>query len=154
MDLIQKTALSLVSLTRDERKAIPAGDYSVDALVRIRSTFGKGTDTDKVPTCRVLTLDTLALLFKRMGITRDAAQALLLEVFTEVIHLDKDAKAILQAEFGLLEAKKTFSETVLSKLPKTPVTGAVRGTSVVEVVGLIEETNLETGEVRKIVTSA
>ena len=44
MDLIQKTALSLVSLTRDERKAIPAGDYSVDALVRIRSTFGKGTN--------------------------------------------------------------------------------------------------------------
>ena len=154
MDLIQKTALSLVSLTRDERKEIPTGDYSVDVVARIRSTFSKGNDTDKVPTCQLLTLDTLALLFKRMGVTREAAQKLLLEVYTEQMDLDKDAKAALQAQFGLLEAKKAFSDSTLSKLPRTPVTGAIRGTSTIELVGIVEEiTNLETGEVQRLVTS-
>ena len=153
MDLIQKALLAKCRLSGDEQDAIPAGEYSVDALVRVRGSFTKAEDTDKVPTAKVLTLDTMALLFKRMGVTREAAQGLLLDVFTQAIELDSEAKKALQAEYGLLEAKKAFSSNVLEKLPRTRVRGAIRGTPTFELVGIVEETNPVTGEVLKRVVS-
>lgn len=153
MDLIQKALLSKCKLSSTEQDAIPSGDYTVDAIVRVSGSFTKGEDTDKVPTAKVLTLDTFALLFKRMGVTREAAQALLLDVFTQSIELDKDSKAALQDEYGLLEAKKQFSRNVLEKLPRTRVRGAIRGMPTFELVGIVEEVDTETGEVLKRVVS-
>ena len=94
------------------------------------------------------------MLIRRMGFTRDDAIALLVDVMTEAIELDKNASNELLDESGVLAAYKAVEKQVLDKLPRTPVIGRLDGRPVVELVGIVEEkTNLETGEVQRLVTT-
>ena len=110
----------------------------VDVTVRIQGTLGKGEDFDKVPTVSAPLISAMALLVRRMGVTREAALELLCEVMTEAIELGKDANKAILEESGVLEAQGQVKKEVLTRLPKTPVQGRVESSltaSVVEATG-------------------
>tara|TARA_B100000029_G_C17306109_1_gene862564 strand:- start:49 stop:516 length:468 start_codon:yes stop_codon:yes gene_type:complete len=154
MDLIHKAVLSKNSISKNEKDLIPAGVYEYDFVARFRGVLTKGEDTDKIPTCSIPIKATIAMLIRRMGFTRDDAIALLVDVMTEAIELDKNASNELLDESGVLAAYKAVEKQVLDKLPRTPVIGRLDGRPVVELVGIVEEkTNLETGEVQRLVTT-
>ena len=89
-----------------------------------------GHDTDKAPTCSIPLLPTLALLVKRMGATRDAALAMLKDVMTEALELDKNAAKKLMEELGVAQAEQAVKEQVIGKLPRTRVKKAVKASGV------------------------
>ena len=156
MDTIQKALLSTIKLTTDEKDSIPEGDYSVNAVIQVEGTFSKGAPTEKKPTCKLLSLDTLALVLHDCGVTGPAAQSALLKAFTLVLAGDSTAKAAIKAarkSLDLASVKDKFDTEVISKLPKTPVRGSIKGVASVSLVGIVETTNLETGEVLKRVVS-
>lgn len=97
----------------------------MDLTVRV-GEMRIGADTDKTPTCSIPMLAAMALLVKRMGFQREKALEVLKEVMEEAINLDKDAKKALLSETGVADAEKTLKKEVISKLPRTPVKGAVK----------------------------
>jgi hypothetical protein len=87
-----------------------------------------GHDTDKTPTCSIPMLPAMALLVRRMGVTREHALTLLKEVMQEALQVntDKTAAELLLAETGVAEAQTQITQQVLSQLPRTLVRKAVR----------------------------
>jgi len=115
----------------------------VDVTVRITGSLGKGEDFDKVPTVSVPLISAMALLVRRMGITREAALELLCEVMTDAIELGKDANKTLLEESGVLAAQKQVKEDVLTRLPRTPVQGRVESDLTAQVVEASDSADLE-----------
>lgn len=113
--------------TTDAKGAIAPGEHGVDFTIRVSGSLTKGEDTTKKPTSSIPWLTTLALFVHRSGMQRDAAMALLRDAMIEALNLDKDAEKALLRVSGVADAKELFEEEVTSKLPRTPVQGAVRG---------------------------
>jgi hypothetical protein len=101
----------------------------MDLTVRV-GEIRVAPDTDKAPTCSIPLLPTLALMIKRMGFQREKALEVLRDVMEEAINLDKDATKALLSETGVADAEKTLKKEVISKLPRTPVKGAVKVSNV------------------------
>jgi hypothetical protein len=83
-------------------------------------------DTDKAPTVSIPWLAAMALLIKRMGITRDSAIEKLTEAMRDSLTLGKSAKKELFGETGVEDAQKMLKEEVIAKLPRTPVRKSVK----------------------------
>jgi hypothetical protein len=98
---------------------------TLDFQLEVESvTFGH--DTDKSPTCSIPMLAAMALLVKRMGVTRDGAMEVLLETMREAMALGKNASKELLAETGVADAQKAIKDEVISKLPRTKVRKSVK----------------------------
>ncbi len=85
-----------------------------------------GHDGDKAPTCSIPMLAAMALLVRRMGVTRDGAMDVLLKVMREALSLGKNASKKLLEETGVAEAQKTIKDEVIAKLPRSPVRKSVK----------------------------
>lgn len=120
--------------TTEAKGLITPGEHAVDFTIRVTGSLAKGEDTMKKPTSSIPWLTTLALFVHRSGMQRDAAMALLRDAMIEALNLDKDAEKALLLVSGVSDAKELFEEEVTSKLPRTPVQGAVRGKVGYEVV--------------------
>ncbi len=120
-----KDALKQVAKTAGDARKRAEPDQTIEGLV-INMTLEVdkltiGHDSDKAPTASIPLLPTLALLVKRMGITRDAALETIKDVMEEALALDKDATKALMEEAGVVEAEKLIKEKVIATLPRTPV---------------------------------
>lgn len=136
-DQIAAIAASLKGDTATTAKqSLEQGKHDVDFTVRIQGTLSKGADKEATPTVKTPWLTVLALLVHRAGFQRDKAMELIREAMTEAMLTDNDeAKiAILMAETGVADAKKTFEAEVLAKLPKMKQSGAVKGDLTITVV--------------------
>ena len=149
MDLIQRAALHKFKLTKEEQAAIPARDtpYEFDFLVRARGTLKKCEDKERDATCSIPHLTTLAVLIQHMGVTREVAIEKIVSAMESAHEFGKDANDELLKHSGVLEALQLVKDKIISRLPKTHVNGSLLGTPVFELVGIVEETHLETGEV-------
>lgn len=98
---------------------------TLDFQLEVESvTFGH--DTDKAPTCSIPMLAAMALLVKRMGVTRDGAMEVLLETMRDAMALGNDASKALLKETGVADAQQAIKDEVISKLPRTPVRKSVK----------------------------
>lgn len=73
-------------------------EADIDVTVRFQGHLKRGESGERKPTSRALRKATLALLVRRMGITRDAALELLSAVLVEAHSLGEDAEAKLLEE--------------------------------------------------------
>jgi len=85
-----------------------------------------GHDTDKAPTCSIPMLAAMALLIKRMGVTRDGALDLIGDVMKQAMALGKDASKELLKETGVAEAQQRLKDEVIATLPRTRVRKSVK----------------------------
>ena len=120
-----KDALKQVAKTAGDARDRAEPDQTIEGLV-INMTLEidkltVGHDGDKAPTASIPLLPTLALLVKRMGVTRDAALDALKGAMEEALSLDKDAAKTLMQEMGVAEAEKLIKEKVIATLPRTKV---------------------------------
>jgi hypothetical protein len=120
--------------TQEAKGALVPGSHEVDFTIRVSGSLTKGEDTVKKPTSSIPWLTTLALFVHRSGIQRDLAMAILRDTMTEALNLDKDAERELLRVSGVADAKELFEAEVTSKLPRTPVQGAVKGKVAYEIV--------------------
>lgn len=129
-----KEALKTAFGKEEDPRDLVAPDSKIEGLTlnvtlsMTELTFGH--DTDKMPTCSIPLLPTLALMIRRMGATREAALETLREVMTEALTLDKDATESLLQESGVADAEKAIKEQVIAKLPRTPVRKTVKAKGV------------------------
>jgi len=83
-------------------------------------------DTDKAPTCSIPLLTVCALLLQRFAPKeRDKALEIVEEVMTQALDMPKAGQKKLLDETGVADLEKTLKETVIAKLPRVPVKGAV-----------------------------
>lgn len=120
-----KDALKAVAKTAGDARERCEPDQTIEGLV-INMTLEidkltVGHDSDKAPTASIPLLPTLALLVKRMGVTRDAALDAIRGAMEEALALDKDAAKAIMQEFGVAEAEKLIKEKVIATLPRTKV---------------------------------
>ena len=121
------------------RAEIGSGTHPVDVTVRVTGDLDIAEDSERMPTVKVLTKATLALLLRRMGCTRLDALALLQSVFEDALTLDEDAREALLEESGVDEALDIFDKKVLRRLPKISCRGRVTSNLEAEVFGPVVE---------------
>jgi len=120
-----KDALSQVAKTAGDARGRCNPDQTIEGLViNMTLEIDKltiGHDSDKAPTASIPLLPTLALLVKRMGVTRDAALDAIKGAMEEALTLDKGAASKLLEEVGVAEAEALIKEKVIATLPRTAV---------------------------------
>lgn len=141
-----ETSLALAKLfskkeTDEVRAQVGPGVHPIDVTVRVSGSIKVAEDGHRASTIKVLTKATLALLIKRMGITRLSALDTLASVFKESMEMDEDARERLLEESGVEEAMELFKESVVDVLPKIPTKGRV--TTQLEVEVFSPEINLD-----------
>ncbi len=110
-----------------EKLRLPPGVYPITQLVTLQlvGAVEKAADVEYTPTGEIPLLPVLALLLKRAGVQREASKALLIEVMTEALNADEDARAALEAEVGVMEAMRHVRE-ITGALPKKTKQGATK----------------------------
>lgn len=111
----------------DAKGRVAPGSHGVDFTIQVTGSITKFEDTTKKPTSSIPWLTTLALFVHRSGMQRDAAMEILKHAMVDALNLDKDAEKALLLVSGVADARNLFEEEVISKLPRTPVSGAVKG---------------------------
>ncbi len=126
MNEILLTALAKAAANLADGMKLPTGTHKVDAYLTCRLTgeISKAADTDKKSTTKILTKQTIALILRYAGVTREAAKGILTRAFTEAMAADEKADLGDYAE-GMAEAMKHVNQ-IVAKLPRIPVAGAVR----------------------------
>jgi hypothetical protein len=119
---LELVVLSKLDAALEEEADLAPGIHEFDFAVRVSGHAVREQDTQKTPTCRALTLETLALFIRRAGVQRDRALDILVDVLRENVMMDKDQKDALLKETGVAEAKERLA-LEMAKLPKTPVKG-------------------------------
>lgn len=120
--------------TQDAKGAIVPGHHSVDFTIRVSGSLTKAEDTTKKATSSIPWITAMALFVQRSGMQRDAAMDILLGAMVDALNLDKDAERELLKVSGVSDARELFEDRVTSKLPRTPVQGAVKGSVGYEIV--------------------
>ena len=129
---IEALALAKAAAAVEDAASMADGTTETfDLVLHIKGSMTKGKPSVKKPTSRALTLETLALMFHRLGVQREAAAEVIVAALTDSITLDADAKKTLLETTGVAAAKVKIDE-IMDTLPKTPVAGRV--TTVVELV--------------------
>lgn len=127
------TDIEQVALTKLGLKNLPEvepGTYSVDMIVHIKGAVKVGAPTQAKPTASLPTKAVIAMLLRRMGVQREAAKEVLLDILTRIYEGEKVEDDILQMT-GVEEAFKALDE-VLSRAPKIERAGRTTTTLVVE----------------------
>ena len=121
---MQSLVLSKVGNKLEDADVAP-GNVPFDFVVHIKGSLSRGEDTEKTPTSRALTLETMALFIHRMGIQREKALEILVDVMMDNVIREESTKEALMEVTGVKAAKERLA-TEMAKLPKTPVKGQVR----------------------------
>lgn len=100
----------------------------LELTLKLTGTLKRGRPTTAKPTCNLLNKAILAELIRRLGVTREAFKAALLEIATEAIVGDQFtvAKAMTNASPELLTVLKEIEDEVIANLPPQPRAGAIR----------------------------
>jgi hypothetical protein len=130
MNEILLTALSAM-LAKMVKSAGPInpGSYTVDETVtlRVAGTVEKGDDESYVPTISVPVKALAATLLPRLGATREAGIAVLVEAITEALNTGVKADATLRDRMKDADAAFALvNERVLATLPESVRTGKTR----------------------------
>ena len=138
MGLTYKQIAALDALLKDidvsdAKGQIEPGSYDVDFTIRVIGGFKKLCDTTKKPSSSIPWITTLALFVHRSGMQRDKAMDILKHAMIDALNFDKDAEKEILKVSGVSDARDLLVDEVLSKLPRTPVKGAVIGDVEVEV---------------------
>ncbi|MEM9019956.1 MAG: hypothetical protein AAGC44_05275 [Planctomycetota bacterium] len=141
-----KTAIALNTLAgsiqpnelKAARAKIKEGTTAhVELTAAIRGTLTRGEGYQVKPTVRLLNKAILAELLRRLGVTREAFKAHLLEIATEAIaNHTTTAKQLEDANPQLLLALKEVETDILDKLPKADRAGAIKTATVLELTGV------------------
>lgn len=114
--------------TKAARPEVAPGVYngmSVELTVEVDS-MRVAPDTDKAPTATIPLLTTVALLLKRFNPNeQEKAIGILEEVMKEAVELSKEDNKNLLVTSGVAELETRLKQEVISKMPRTPVKGAV-----------------------------
>lgn len=147
MDALTQIALAKAMKTAAVRAAsdsLSAGDYEVDALVRIQGIVSKGEDEEVVPTVSLSLLETLALTLHYAGVTRESAMAAIRKAATEALTDSTKTAGVLSDRYDWIEPLiKEIKGEVLQTLPKVPKIGRVRTKLKVEAVEEVEAVDAE-----------
>lgn len=106
--------------------ALPAGSVRVDETITLRvcGTLDKCPDESYTPTISVPVKALAATLLPRLGATREAALAVLVEAITEALQNDRKADATLRERMKDADgAFKMVNDRLLATLPKSTRTG-------------------------------
>jgi hypothetical protein len=124
--VIMTAVQSVIGKALKAMPALPTGTVRFDETVtlRIAGTVEKCADEEYTPTISVPVKALAATLLPRLGATREAALATLVEAITEALNGDRKADATLRdrmkdadAAFGIV------NDRLLASLPKSTRTG-------------------------------
>ena len=126
MDAILLTALNavLAKLAKASGPIAP-GSYNVDetVTVRVAGTVEKADDEVYCPTIAIPVKAVLGTLLPRLGATREAGMAVLVEAMTEAVNLDMKGDTTLKARMKDVDAAMEQVQSVLDALPPKTRTG-------------------------------
>lgn len=128
MNAIELIALSKAVADKDAataRQVIAAGKYLVDFSVTIKGALSVAEDYSSAPTCRAMSLETVATALYHAGCLRQRAIALIMQATTG----DFDAQDCERKIY--VDAIKTALQERFAKLPKEHRKGAVRAALVI-----------------------
>jgi hypothetical protein len=130
MDDVTKFALAKLVKEEDEktlRAKVGPGVYKVDVTLHISGTLKVGKDYPKTPTVSIPVKEVMALLIHRMGVTREKAKEILIDVLkTAIAESGKGEGSIAHEYKEEIEAAEAHVKEVISALPKTISKGQVR----------------------------
>jgi hypothetical protein len=127
MNQIIMTAIqSVIGKTVKAMPALPTGTVRFDETltIRVAGTIEKCADEEYTPTISVPVKALAATLLPRLGATREAALATLVEAITEALNSDRKADATLRER--MKDAESAFgivNDRLLATLPKATRTG-------------------------------
>lgn len=126
MDAVLLTAMNavLAKLAKANGPLAP-GNYAVDETVTIRlaGSVDKAEDEVYTPTIAIPVKAVLGTLLPRLGATREAGMAVLIEAMTEAVNLDVKGDSTLKARMKDVDAAMAQVESVLDALPPKTRTG-------------------------------
>lgn len=143
-----ETILALAKHLASEKSALPVGRYEVNEEVRLKitGTVARSGDVEYTPTTSVPWKMVAALLLEKMGVTRDAATAMLEDACREAIETDRllssgqaEIKEQLETKFKHLDVAEKRVAKLVSALPKKTRSGPTTITVNVEELPLVVE---------------
>ena len=104
---------------------IPAGVYTVDETITMRvvGDVKKSQDEEYVPTIAMPVKAIMATLLPRLGATREAAMAVLVEAMTEAVEMEQQGDAALKSRMKDVDSAFETVAAVLDALPPKSRTG-------------------------------
>ena len=104
---------------------IPAGVYTVDETITMRvvGDVKKSQDEEYVPTIAMPVKAIMATLLPRLGATREAAMAVLVEAMTEAVEMEQHGDEALKARMKDVDYAFETVAAVLDALPSKSRTG-------------------------------
>lgn len=112
--------------TDTARDTLTSGVYPIDFLVRVHGSLTVAEDTEKTPTVSIPVKEVLALFVARSGATRAASLALLERCLTDALNISTKGSGAIEELEVVDAAFEQATTALLSRLPKTPVRGAVK----------------------------
>lgn len=103
------------------------------AVVAAKGVVSKGKSSMATPTVNIPMIPLLALMFKRMGIQRDAMAKLLRECMTEAIEEGKKGADVLKEQYPEIHEWELMVNEVTQSLPKVPKTGPTSVAGAIEI---------------------
>jgi len=121
------------------RSAMDPGTYPVDVTVRLSGAVTVGEDTDKASTSSLVSEAFLILALKMSGCTRERSIQIIEGLASEFVgSADRDAAKAARdaavAEFDADGAMRALFTGLKARMPRTPVSGAVKFVGEVEVI--------------------
>ncbi len=110
-----------VDRLKEAREVVmPGTAHAVNVVLHAAGSLAVGKPGSRRSTSTVLRKATIALLLRRLGVTREKTQQVLTEVFSEALRMDKDAEeTLLRAHPEVAEAFRHV-EAIIDHLPKSP----------------------------------
>ena len=125
MNDVVLTALAAAIGKMAKASSIQPGRYAVDEtiILRVKGDVKKSQDEEYVPTIAMPLKAIMATLLPRLGATREAAMAVLVEAMTEAIEGEKQGDSTLKARMKDVESAFETVAAVLDALPSKSRTG-------------------------------
>ena len=128
MDALTTIALAKALTKQAADMVVGAGDYVIDRVltIKVQGTVKKLTDVQYTPTVDIPMLPTMALLLQRMGVQREKAKEILVEVMTEALNENVQASELMAERVRDIETAMQHVVDVTSSLPKKTRAGATK----------------------------
>lgn len=125
-DLLVTALNAVIGKLAKGNNPIAPGSYSIDETItlRVAGTIDKGDDENYTPTISVPVKALAATLLPRLGATREAGIAVLVEAITEALNNGKKADETLRNRMKDADAAfDMVNQRVLANLPPSTRTG-------------------------------
>ncbi len=142
------------------RANVKPGTYDIDTVVRIKGSFTVGEDFDKAATVSLLNKESMLLILKAAGVTRDSAMKAIADVAGDYLEgwdgsdeckeraseIRKERLAEYDPEGKGMKAFDSFT----ASLGRIPVKGSVKTKLTMEEVASVKKSDTVEVEVKKI----